>query len=450
MRWNARMKALVTAIGLLFAAPAAAQTASIASYLRPYVATNNFSGAVLVERGGRIVFAHSYGFADRETRVPNNPHTRFHIASMSMQFTSAAIMRLVEQGRLSLDTRVSAIVTGVPNGDRITVRNLLEENSGLPDVNTFDNYSALLKSHQTPQSLVAQIAGKTPAADPGGASQREEHSAFNVLALIIEKTSHQPFAAAMTSLVFAPLGMRDSGIDDDTPMAGAHGYEPDGVLGLKPSDAIHWSAKSGNASAYSSVADERKWLDAFLGDTFLKATSRATMLDYTQARVGYGWFKNVSKRFGEPVYSMNGRAPGFSSAIVVLPDQKTTVVVLSNVYISVTTQIGLDIAAIATGRPYTPARIATAPLDSAQRQAVLGRFTFGPDFFQPGATVAVTAMGPDLFLDWPDGSRSPLLPVDATHFIDRSYWEDVAVTLGADGKPSGLSYDRFQGKSVAP
>jgi CubicO group peptidase (beta-lactamase class C family) len=138
-------------------------TNEIDAYFKPFAATNNFSGSVLITRGEKTLFAKSYGFADRSKRIPNRLDTRFHIASMSILFTSTVVLRLIDEGKLSFDTYVSNIVPGVPNGDKITIRELLEQNSGLPDVNDdLPNYDELLKSHQTPESLVAQIKTLPP------------------------------------------------------------------------------------------------------------------------------------------------------------------------------------------------------------------------------------------------------------------------------------------------
>ena len=129
-------------------AHAAPPTKDIDAYFKPFAATNNFSGSVLVTRGADVLFARSYGLADRIRRIPNRPDTRFHIASISILFTSTAVLRLIDKGALSFDTRVSDIVPGVPNGNRITIRELLEQNSGLLDANDdFLNYDDLLKSY---------------------------------------------------------------------------------------------------------------------------------------------------------------------------------------------------------------------------------------------------------------------------------------------------------------
>lgn len=176
----------------------------ISNYVRPYVATNNFSGTILVARAGAPLFAQSFGYADRKTGRTNRSSTRFHIASMSMQFTAAAILRLADAGRFSLDTPVSAILPDYPNGDAITIRHLLTQTSGIADINAQANYADILKAHQTPQSLVDRMRDVPPSRTPG-MPDREEHSAYNLLALIIERTTGLPFDDAMQKLVFRPL-----------------------------------------------------------------------------------------------------------------------------------------------------------------------------------------------------------------------------------------------------
>lgn len=95
------------------------RAADLDAYLQPYVRSGNFSGDVLVEKSGKIIFTKAYGFADREHRVRNVPATRFHVASMSMQFTAAVVLRLVETGSIKLDDHVGEFIQGIPGDVRI-------------------------------------------------------------------------------------------------------------------------------------------------------------------------------------------------------------------------------------------------------------------------------------------------------------------------------------------
>jgi CubicO group peptidase (beta-lactamase class C family) len=273
-----------------------------------------------------------------------------------------------------------------------------------------------------------------------------------VLALIVEKKTGLPFAGAVEQLVFRPMGLSGSGVDDDSKTAAKHvarGYEPDGTYGLKPAAAIYWSAKTGNASVYATAGDEVRFVSGLFQGPQLSLSSREAILDTTES-VGYGWFKSENKRFGETAYYMNGRAPGFASFILRLPHTQTTVVVLSNIYSSATSTIGNDIAAITLGLPYEPFRVGSRAPDSAELKSCTGAFHFGPDFYQPNAEVAITSDGPELFMRWPSGSASALIPLGHDRFVDRSYWEEVRIERDSSGRPSSLIYGQFQGKATNP
>ncbi|MGI8508732.1 MAG: serine hydrolase domain-containing protein [Gemmatimonadaceae bacterium] len=425
-----------------------ADSAAIEAYVRPYVESNNFSGQILVARRGHVVFHRAYGEADREHKVANTLQTRMHIASLSMQFTAAAIMRLVDLRKLTLDTHVATIVPTVRASQTITVRNLLEERSGISDINQRNDYTEILRHHQTPASLVAVISGDTLLFPPGSQYLHEEHSAYNLLALIIEKKTGLPFSVALKRLVFDPLRMTRSGADDDAVPESAYiarGYDPVGVFGLTQSTPIHWSAKSGNASVYLTASEEAKWINALFKGSFLSPTARAAIVDSAGPPVGYGWFRRPSKRFGELAYYMNGRAPGFASFVVYLPHADLTVVALSNIYSSVTTDIGNDIAAIVLGKPYTPLTLGTPPTQAELLGLDGLAFTFGSDFYQPKATLAFSSKGEELFLRWPTGDLSPMIPLKRDRFVDRSYWEPVAVERDSSGHVVAITYDRFRG-----
>ena len=420
----------------------------IAAYLDPYVSSGNFSGSVLVVRDGKALFRGSYGLADASKKTSNRVDTIFHVASVSMQFTAATAMRLVDEGKLSLDTKVGEIVAGVPNGDKITVRELLQQNSNLPDANDLEGYDDLLKSHQTPESLVQFIRNRPPLGEPGGKSQREEHSAFNLLALIIEKKTGLSFKEAVRREVFAPLGMTNSGIDDDSPIQArlARGYVEKGAVGLADAPQIHWSAKTGNGSAYSTIHDEHLWLSAFFGGAFLSEASRKTMLAWGD---GYGWESLEQSRIGTPIYFMSGNAPGFASEVIYVPKLRTEIIIFCNTQVPMPPTMGFDLAAVLAGGKYQDLKLQAAPLNNDEISHVVGRYRFGPDFYRPNATLEL-AIGPEgLVVRWPGGPEAPVLVSDNHHFIDRHYWTRFSVADDPDGHATQLTYGRFNGQRIA-
>jgi CubicO group peptidase (beta-lactamase class C family) len=421
---------------------AAPGTKEIDAYFKPFAATNNLSGSVLVTRGEKILFAKSYGFADRSKRIPNRLDTRFHIASMSILFTSTAVLRLIDQGKLSFDTYVSDIVPGVPNGDKITVRMLLEQNSGLPDANDdLPDYDELLKSHQTPESLVDAIKALPPHSDPGRKNEREEHSGQNLLALIIEKKTGLTFAQAMKALVFDPFGLSDSGTDNDSPIGGpvAQGYQVTGTFGLKPASSIHWSALPGNGSSYATASDVGKWLQGVTHGDLLSENSRNAMFSGSD---GYGWETVQSTRLGEKVYLVGGRATGFSCFMEYVPGAGITVIVLTNIEHDANPLIVPEVPPLLLGKPYQAFDYHRVPPALVGHPS--GDFVFGPDFYRPSATLSLVSDADGVTLIWPQRA-APLLPIGKDKFKDRYYWTDATIIRGKDGKPAALDYGKFRG-----
>ena len=421
----------------------------IDSYLSPYVASGNFSGSVLVSKNGNILFEKAYGLADREQKVQNQKTTKLHVASVSMQFTATAVLRLIDKGALRLDDTVSGYIAGIPGMEKITIRDLLTQRSGLPDINSFPDYADVLAAHQSPASLIAKLQGHPLLFEPGTKFLHEEHSAYNLLALIIEKKTGLDFHHAMDQLLFQPAGMTSSGVDDDSlPKAEmALGYEPEGVSGIKSAKQIHWSAKAGNGSAYTTADNMARFVDRLFHGRLVSDSSLKAVLD-TLPRVGYGWFRAPNQRFDQLAYYMNGRAPGYASFVLYLPREQLTVVALSNTYSSATTSIGYDVAAISLSLPYTPFHPMSSSASVAEISSSTGDFQFGPDFYQANAVLTVSGKDGELSLRWPDESLSPLIPTDRDHFIDRSYWEKVVIERDKNGRPQQLAYGEFHGRAV--
>jgi len=129
-----------------FDAPTIAQRAD--QWIKAYVATGDFSGVVLMAQGDRILFERAYGKADFQNDVANQIGTRFRIASLSKTFTAAAIELLIAQGKLSLKDHLSKYVSGVANGDQITVEQLLTHESGVGQLDAADMYRDCLSNEE--------------------------------------------------------------------------------------------------------------------------------------------------------------------------------------------------------------------------------------------------------------------------------------------------------------
>src|SRR5207253_3655780 len=108
-------------------------TPTFDDYIRGYADSANFAGVVRIEREGRPIFERAYGLSDMRTGQANTTGSAFHIASVSMQYTAAAVLRLADQGRFDLDATAASVAGPLPGFEAVTLRHLLMQRSGLPD-----------------------------------------------------------------------------------------------------------------------------------------------------------------------------------------------------------------------------------------------------------------------------------------------------------------------------
>jgi len=415
-------------------------TSRIQAYLQPFGETGNLIGTVLVARGGRVLFRQSYGMANYELRVPNSNETRYHIASVSKPFTAAAILQLQEQGRLSVSDHVSKYVPGFPNGDRITLDNLLTHSSGIPDINGLDDYDTFARSPHNLEQLVAKFAG-LPLEFAPGSKQSYSNSNYNLLALILEKVSGESYTNYLRRHIFEPAGMKDSGVDDDASRLipyTASGYNPAGISGFENARHVDWSNKTGNGSLYSTVDDLYRFDRALNTDILLKRVTQQKYFVEADDNF-YGWYI-WNQRLGHRLIAAKGHSPGFTAELDRYPDDDVTVIVLTNSYGTASQHpVSEALEAIVFGQevpPTTPQRAVAVP--EALLASYAGQYQYGPDYFDPNAKFTLTAKAGFLLMKIGDHQAS-LIPVSETEFLERSFFGHIVISKDASGKVTGLT-----------
>jgi len=429
-------------------------TDKIEELIIPLVKSNNYSGSVIIQKKGKNIFKKSYGLRNREKGIKNTAQTKFFLASVSAMFTATGIMKLVDEGKISLDDKLSKFLPGFKNGDKMTIHYLLTERSGIPRIGSQGkvNYSQLTESAQTIDELIGYLKDLDLVFEPG-AKYQHTRSSYILLAKIIEKVSGKPFGEYLKQKIFTPLGMKNTGHYayktkyGDVPNL-AKGYVQAGVTDLDLAQQIHWSSKTGHASIFSTAEDLNKFANAALNKKFLSADSwKKTLTSQHGDSVGYGWF--ISPQGKHKRFHMSGGSPGFSSFIAVYPDEELIIIMLSNINIHVPYFTVPSFASIIFNEPYKKLNLITPPdVDKKLVEKFLGSFQFGEDFYRRNGTVKITSKGTRLFSD-----GAPLIPIDEgtgkiRKFINRRYWSTLEFVNGDDGKVIELKFDSFSGKKI--
>ena len=298
------------------------------SIFREY--TGNVPGAsVIVLRGGDVVFRKSYGLANFEERTAATPATHYRLASVTKQFTAAAILTLAGQGKLQLDDSIRRWLPSLQTyADAITIRHLLTHSSGLID------YEDVMPASTTVQlrdaDVLRLLETQSTTYFPPGSSYRYSNSGYSLLALIVEKASGKRFADFLHDEIFNPLGMTTTVAHEEgisTVANRAYGYSRD-AHAWRRTDQSLTSAVLGDGGIYTSVDELVNWLRALDKGKFAEASVPRVDTDKNGVKYGYGW--RISERDGRRIVSHTGETIGFRNAVVRFPDEKLSVVVLTN------------------------------------------------------------------------------------------------------------------------
>ena len=302
--------------------------------------------SVAVFRQGRLVLAKGYGFADLADRVPASANTIYRLASVTKQFTAAAIIHLAEEGNLSLNDRITDYLPDYPSpGGKITIRELLSHTSGLSDVAVIPILEEGGGVGYNRDRIIDLVASQPLDFEPGTG-----HSYSNVgyilAGMLIEEVTGTTFADYVTEEVLRPSGLdQTSFCPDEQPSADrwAHGYDlqygnwPRALrLGRPPAFVdpapINMEVVSSAGGLCSTVTDLARWpglLRSFLNPASYRDMSRPTVLaDGTE--VPYGLGVQIRQFGSHPAVSHGGVVTGFVSLVADFPDDDVTVAILVN------------------------------------------------------------------------------------------------------------------------
>ncbi len=322
-------------IGCLLAGLAHAD--AIDDYIAKQMQRQQIPGLSLaVVQDGRTLKLQGYGFADLELKAAVTPDTVFEIGSMTKQFVAVAIMTLVEQGKVGLDDSPAKYLPDLPSAWRaVTIRQLLTHTSGIPDFEEVLGYGAY-RIPTTAEQLIAKVADR-PMDFPPGTGWHYSNTGYYLLGLIVEKASGEPYVTVIEKRILGPAGMTRT--RSSTPaeiIAGrASGYALEGGR-VENRDPVQPTAVGGAGDLVSTVGDLVRWnsfLDAhsvLSNESYAKIWTDQPLADGSLSGYGFGWF--VTPVRGHRAQEHSGGTAGFSSDILRLPDDRVTVIVLTNTY----------------------------------------------------------------------------------------------------------------------
>lgn len=369
MKYGKHLAYLLTLLTLFTALARADDLSDVQSYMQQQVAGHKFSGDVLIALHDRVVFEHAYGEANMELHVPNTLQTRFRIFSVTKQFTAAAIMALAQEGKLDVAAPAARYLPHFPAAwQQVTIADLMNHSSGIPQLenNWFQTFTEARTRQSQCENYDAMSIPSAQLTTRPGSTWRYNNFGYDLLGCVIERASGMSLAEYMQTAIFTPAGMSDSGLvgrvaDPEPFYDGARaidelatGYNGTlGVFGQLQKAMPEQYGSAGAGDIYTTVTDLWRYSEALYQGKILSAKTQQQMLEDSipiggglsgpscapacaplrhvttpDVRWGLGW--SIRGTPGHRYIEHSGGNNGFTADFARFPDERATIIVLSN------------------------------------------------------------------------------------------------------------------------
>lgn len=359
-------KLLIAVLILTVSATAFAQSDArmrkIDSLLTYFTNNNKFMGALTIREGDKVIFEKAYGFIDPAGKIKANTNTKYKIGSISKMFTSAIVFQLIEEKKLTMDTKLSKFYPKVKNADKITIGNLLQHKSGIHNYTADESFGPLLTKHQPKTAMVKLIEGFTPDFDPGS---RAEYSNSNYLLLgyIIENITQKSYKTNVADRIVKKAGLKNTYYFSKVNPAKneAYSFSFDGTK-WNVEDEWNESVAAAAGALQSTPTDLTKFIKALFDG---KIISKSSLAEMTAMDAGYG--KGILQfPFGERKFlGHNGGIEKFVSTLGHYPKDNLSFSLIQNGDNYDANSILIGILSIYYKMPYQFPNLKTVAVDPA-------------------------------------------------------------------------------------
>jgi len=322
------------------------------SYLNAASAAHQFNGTVLIAEKGKVILNKGYGWKNAALNTLNDTGCIFLIGSNTKPFTATTILKLQEEGKLSIHDKLTKYFPDYPNGNKITIENLLTHTSGIPGFNV-DETDTIAWTPVSKDFIMNLFKDSVLGFEPGTKYEYSNANYF-LLGLIIEKVTNESYERAIREIIYEPLQMMRSGFDfihlNDTSKATGYAILNDTLQ--QPAHLIDSTVSYAAGAMYSTTGDLYKWAKAIADKKILSAGLWEKAFTPYKENYGYGWI--IDSLNGKYYVGHSGGTLGFTSYVLYFPNEDVTIILLNN-FLNAANPIILpvqDISAIIFNKPY--------------------------------------------------------------------------------------------------
>ena len=275
-------------------------------------------GSLSVYHKGERVYQKSFGYADVDENIKATANTQYRIGSISKMFTAALVMQLIEEDKLSLETKLSDFYPDVQNSDQITIQQLLQHQSGIFDIIKSQNFEEWMVEKRSKDELLAKIKENGSLFSPG---EKRDYSNTNyiLLTFILEDIEKEDFASILDKRILTPLQLKGTYYGGKYPdKSGTYSYEKKDNVWEKPSH-IHLSIPHGAGGIISTPVDLNTFINGLFDGKLVSEKSLALM----KQEPGMG-VSPIPVFREENMLGLMGGMDAFKSLVVYMPKQQMT------------------------------------------------------------------------------------------------------------------------------
>ena len=337
-----------------------AQSDKLDALIAAYAKLYKFNGTALVAKNGTILLNKGYGYRNAVDKVANNEQTIFQLGSITKQFTSAIILKLQEEKKLSVSDKLSKYFPGYPKGDSVTIEHLLTHTSGIYSYTNDPNFMANEVSKPASRDKMMALFRDKPFDFSPGTSWNYSNSGYSLLGYIIESVTKKPYEQAVRKYIFTPLGMKHSGFDFTNLKSKekATGYFKLDDKEIVPAPIVDSTVSYSAGAIYSTTGDLLQWHNALQKNKILSKAQQEKAYTPVKNKYGYGW--GIDTIEGKRKVAHSGGIHGFTTNISRVPEDDVCIVLLSNASNTTLGEITKNIYAILYGKEYNLPKERTA------------------------------------------------------------------------------------------
>ena len=303
----------------------------INKYIDTLSKDKKFSGTILVAKKGEILTKKAVGMSNYELNVKNDLSTKFSIGNITNQFTAAAILQIEDKGFINIEDSISKYIPNYPKGDSITLSQLLNHTSGIPNFTDFEDYNSVARLNFSLQKIIDSFKSKPLEFTPGS-KYKYSDSNYILLGYIIEKVSGKKYFDYINDNILKPLKMNGTGLLENEKLikGRASGYTLDSTGNIKNTLYQDPSRLYSSTGLYSNIEDLYLWDRSLYENKVLNKKASAKFLAAEEGKKNnFSW--ELDSSAGHKVTFQDNTIKGYSGSICRFTKDDSTIIILSNI-----------------------------------------------------------------------------------------------------------------------